>query len=264
MTEFNEDSSDDANFVRRMLSKQSGAIIEEIDPGVVRKAGHRVRRNEEAAVRLVREHTNVPVPQIYMASYRIKNGQEVGSLLMDLVEGVPLNTVWDGFDEDSKRRICTDIWNIAAQLRQIPRPTALEHLFQCGADGSPSIDVPLRDPDGSPFPIETDEELRARIYERYLHFNGGSYPENLRDRLPRSSTSTFTHGDLCPRNIMVDSSGRITGVLDWENAGWYPDYWEYANILKPSVDDDWMEWMDRTKPVKWDIAGIMLARRVLF
>lgn len=46
---------------------------------------------------------------------------------------------------------------------------------------------------------------------------------------------------------MIDNVGRITGVSDWENAGWYPDYWEYANITKPSVDRDWMAWIDSTK-----------------
>lgn len=47
---------------------------------------------------------------------------------------------------------------------------------------------------------------------------------------------------------MVDSVGRITGIVDCENAGWYPDYWEYANVMKPSDDIDWMAWMDSTKP----------------
>lgn len=63
---------------------------------------------------------------------------------------------------------------------------------------------------------------------------------------------------------MVDDAGRITGVVDWGNAGWYPDYWEYANIMKPSRDEDWMAWMDFTKPLEWDITGINKARRVLF
>lgn len=259
-----EQESGDAKFVRRILSKQSGAFIDEIDPGVVRKEGYRVTRNEESALRLVKEHTNVLVPEIFAADYFMKNGKEIGSFLMDLVEGTPLHEPWDGFDDGTKERICRDIWDIVAQLRQIPRPSALNSVYQCGADGSPSIDVLLKDLDDNPSPIRTDEALRARILERYLYCNGGSYPENLEERLPRSSTSVFTHGDLAPRNIMVDISGRITGVLDWENAGWFPEYWEYANIQKPSRDEDWMAWMARTKPVEWDITGIMLARRVLF
>jgi hypothetical protein len=63
---------------------------------------------------------------------------------------------------------------------------------------------------------------------------------------------------------MVDESAHITGIIYWELAGWYPDYWEYANIMKPSGDADWQSWMHRTAPQQWDITGIMAARRVLF
>lgn len=183
---------------------------------------------------------------------------------MSLVDGSPLQVVWDGFENSTKERICHELWGIVRQLRQIPQPPAFGHLYQCLADGSPSADVLLQDLNEPPFPILTDDDLQARIYQRYLHYNGGSFPENLPDMLPRSSTSVFTHGDLTPRNIMVDRAGRITGIVDWENAGWYPDYWEYANIMKPSKDRDWIAWMDSTKPQEWDITGITKARRVLF
>lgn len=247
----------ESKFKSRLLSKQSGAIIDEIDPGIVQKEGERVTRNEEAALRLVKKCTEVPVPELYAANYFFKKGVEHGSFLMDLVEGSQLQLLWDVFDDGTKERVCCNIWDMVEQLRQIPRPQAFGHLYQCGADGSPSEDVLIKDLNEPPTPISTDEALRTRIYERYLHYNGGSYPENLPDLLPR-------YGDLTPRNIIVDSTGRIAGILDWENAGWYPDYWEYANIMKPSMDRDWMKWMDDTKPQAWDITGIAKARRVLF
>ena len=62
---------------------------------------------------------------------------------------------------------------------------------------------------------------------------------------------------------MVDESCRITGIIDWELAGWYPEYWEYANIMKPTRDKDWQSWMDRTAPQRWDLSGLVAARRVL-
>lgn len=37
----------------------------------------------------------------------------------------------------------------------------------------------------------------------------------------------FTHADLNMRNIIVED-GRITGIVDWENAGFFPEYWEYT------------------------------------
>ncbi|KAK6856449.1 hypothetical protein PG995_006636 [Apiospora arundinis] len=38
----------------------------------------------------------------------------------------------------------------------------------------------------------------------------------------------FTHGDLNPSNIFVRGD-EVVGIIDWETAGWYPDYWEYTS-----------------------------------
>ncbi|KAI1784834.1 kinase-like domain-containing protein [Ganoderma leucocontextum] len=45
----------------------------------------------------------------------------------------------------------------------------------------------------------------------------------------------LTHGDLVPHNILVDGS-TITAVIDWETAGYYPEFWEYCRMHHP----DWM------------------------
>jgi hypothetical protein len=30
---------------------------------------------------------------------------------------------------------------------------------------------------------------------------------------------------------MVSEEGHITGIIDWEYEGWYPEYWEYAKAF---------------------------------
>ncbi|KAF5646873.1 aminoglycoside 3 phosphotransferase [Fusarium sp. NRRL 52700] len=52
------------------------------------------------------------------------------------------------------------------------------------------------------------------------------------ERHRRKSTGRFvlTHGDISPRNIMVDGT-TITGIIDWELSGFYPEYVEYAFAL---------------------------------
>ena len=38
----------------------------------------------------------------------------------------------------------------------------------------------------------------------------------------------------------------MTAVVDWEDAGWYPSYWEYASAFVDFVwDDDWPEKFER-------------------
>ncbi|KAF8531663.1 kinase-like domain-containing protein [Gautieria morchelliformis] len=62
-----------------------------------------------------------------------------------------------------------------------------------------------------------------------------------KDVLDKTATRTyataFTHGDIAPRNILVKNK-KIVAILDWESAGWYPEYWKYtrtsmANLYIP-------------------------------
>lgn len=41
----------------------------------------------------------------------------------------------------------------------------------------------------------------------------------------------LTHGDLSPRNIMVQD-GIVTGIIDWERSGFFPRYAEYAFAMR--------------------------------
>lgn len=46
----------------------------------------------------------------------------------------------------------------------------------------------------------------------------------------------FTHGDLALHNILVHN-GHVSGLIDWESAGWYPEYWEFTTPLRWSARD---------------------------
>ncbi|MCJ1467406.1 hypothetical protein MMC07_006030 [Pseudocyphellaria aurata] len=248
----------------QVLSEHAGARVVCLDNYTVTKRGRWVRPSEETAMRLVAEHTKVPVPEIFGSSY----GPGGGSISMSRVPGVPLDSMWDRLDEGGKERLCREIWWMIAMWRQIARPPDLAHVYQCLADGSAATTDPLlqdvRDP---PRPLFTDDEVRRRIYDRcwYHGLEDESTLNTLFATLPRSDASVFTHGEMAPRNILVDRiTSRVSGVVDWELAGWYPDYWEYANIMSaPSTDLDWQSWMDRTAPRRWNLSGIKAARRVL-
>lgn len=48
----------------------------------------------------------------------------------------------------------------------------------------------------------------------------------------------FTHGDIAARNIIVRDR-KIVAILDWEFAGWYPEYWDYVFTLEGLDNLDW-------------------------
>jgi aminoglycoside phosphotransferase (APT) family kinase protein len=72
---------------------------------------------------------------------------------------------------------------------------------------------------------------------------GLDHPHMYRDLLPDNGKVYFTHGDLTLRNIMVSGdpgSCRVTAILDWEQAGWYPEYWEFCKMHFGAAEKD--EW----------------------
>ncbi|KAF9237454.1 hypothetical protein BU15DRAFT_48660 [Melanogaster broomeanus] len=61
--------------------------------------------------------------------------------------------------------------------------------------------------------------LRTRVDELFSCF-------------PTEAPVYFTHGGALPSNILVDGS-RITAIIDWETAGFYPEFWEHCRMHDP-------------------------------
>lgn len=59
-------------------------------------------------------------------------------------------------------------------------------------------------------------------------------------RLPTCTPYTLTHGDLYIKNIVV-KGGKLTGILDWEYAGYFLAWWEYAVTIIGLSEED-AEW----------------------
>lgn len=262
--------TDDPTFEERQLAWQFGSQVTQIQPHRVLKQGSKVMPLESTAMRLVKEYLpGVPVPSIIATKYRYKQGIPVyGELEMEYMPGTTLKSIWINLSNETKERVCGDIWNMVARIRTVPLPADLRPGHYRTTDGSSSYDPFLGD-ENDLAPIELDDDtLRGRIYSRYVATNGLSYKDSgdIIESLPRSNVSVFTHGDIGPRNIIVDGSYCITGLLDWEYSGWFPDYWEYAMMMRFCSEDeqDWQTWMERSKPTAWDITALGKVRRVLF
>ena len=59
----------------------------------------------------------------------------------------------------------------------------------------------------------------------------------------------FTHGDLAPRNILVQG-GKVVAIVDWEESGWYPEHWELVKAMWCTLKDP--AWLGAVR----DIIGI--------
>jgi hypothetical protein len=74
--------------------------------------------------------------------------------------------------------------------------------------------------------------------------NSSEIPDPFRQELPDDAAVVLTHADLHPSNIMVsadlDSLCCIVAIIDWQQSGWYPDYWEFCKaIFTVDTDGEW-------------------------
>ena len=90
------------------------------------------------------------------------------------------------------------------------------------------------------------------------------YADLSRCLLPIPPASiVLTHGDVRQANIMVDvgedGDWRVVGLLGWEAAGFYPEYWgcvKMTNNLTPRDRFDWCNFLPETIsmrrfPIQW-------------
>ncbi|OJJ48031.1 hypothetical protein ASPZODRAFT_115452 [Penicilliopsis zonata CBS 506.65] len=158
-----------------------------------------------------------------------------------------LDDVWKGLDHAQKSSISNQLDMILKDLRSIPYDPELP-LGGVAGEGCKDIRRHLRTSDK---PIKTIIE-----FEDFLssspQAHSSIFVELLRQLslLSQSQTSllkvVFTHGDLRPDNIMIemgeDNQLTVSGLLDWEYSGFYPEYYEAVrctNCLAPCDRNDW-------------------------
>lgn len=82
-------------------------------------------------------------------------------------------------------------------------------------------------------PFGSEAQFNAALTEAYLAALGSGLDIRpfVRDVLSHDQHKIhFVHANIKPRHIMVHN-GRVTGILDWALAGFYPEYWEFAKAI---------------------------------
>lgn len=76
----------------------------------------------------------------------------------------------------------------------------------------------------------------------------------------------FAHADLNLFNILVSPTGprKITGIVDWEHSGWYPEYWEFCTMLHVNGGHEIMskESVDRFFKRRYDLEFIVVKQHL--
>ena len=207
--------------------------------GVVVKYGHHVRAQQEATtINFIRAAClQIPVPKVLDAWEEGEGEDAVGYLAMSQMPGAMLSERWPAMGEPQRERVLKDLKEILQQLQGIHAPaTALIGAIY----GGPAVDVRARHAEfGGPFETESEfnKWLVSLIHPESMQYRGLFYIDTIQNCLRKYNHQLrFAHGDLGLHNILVSEDGMITAIIDWEFAGWYPEYWEYIKMIQFSRD----------------------------
>ncbi|POR36758.1 Protein kinase-like domain protein [Tolypocladium paradoxum] len=186
-------------------------------------------RNEFNALQMARRYTSIPVPRpLDVAVVRTSSNDTACShdayLLTTQVPGRQVVECHQLFSDQDISSFVRQMQDYVTQLRSIPKTVGPQFAI-CDTTGGACRDPRIHD--ANPVGPFVDEEAFNQLLR------------NPDDPSRRNHTFVLTHADLNFRNILVDEAVQadgttgwtVTGIVDWETAGYYPEYWEYTKSL---------------------------------
>lgn len=184
---------------------------------------------ERDTLDFVWKYTTIPVPRVIDFVRDTSSPHAKYVLIMTRVEGVQLGEWLTNTSGDPDITLVAEgLKDTTQQLRSIlPTSSMISSLY-----GRPLLCPRLSLDDKLPIGPFADLQSFHKFLLTVVHAHAEL--DHIR-ALARKSHSKphslcFTHGDLNHTNIFV-KDGRISGIIDWESAGWLPEYWEYTSAL---------------------------------
>jgi aminoglycoside phosphotransferase (APT) family kinase protein len=181
-------------------------------------------KSEPNTLQMVEKHTTIPAPRVV----EVFSNQGATYLVMTRLPGTRFQDVFHLMNYDERNRLADDLKACVTQLRRIPNKTA--YLFGDTLGGK-VFDHRIPDNKGGPFNSEADfydhltSHLKCTIEQ--------AFPD---EHLRYDHRSYFTHSDFSLGNLLVEG-GRLSGIVDWECAGFLPEYWEFTKAVYSSFDN---------------------------
>lgn len=213
------------------------------------KFGYSIPSLEAENMKFVACHSKVPVPKVH--SHFVDPETQKRYIIMDYVPGADLEKMLPSLTPTEKKTISKEIKDAVDELRRIPAPGYFGNLAR-----TPYTDGVLSSPDDNPMisgPFNSQDEMNQGILVRLGQKESPHYIRLLRgmvDLTLKGHKSVFTHGDLQPKNVIVERKGlredgssnfKVT-LIDWNLSGWYPEFWDYCNsTLYCQLKPGWLE-----------------------
>lgn len=234
--------------ILRRLGSQNGQTLM-LPGGICIKYSEWADLGEASSMEFIRHNTSIPIPKIYCAFKHKKHTY----IVMERVKGHIIGSYWLERSEDSRTRLLAQLKHFVDEMRALQPPGP--GIANANGGSLHDLRLPglwLDEPVCTAIRFGPFEDIPA--FHRWL-----TKPfDQPNDTLPAESNDlikqyrdtdwgqpVFTHGDLNCLNILVDGE-KITGIIDWETAGWYPSYWEYTTAHQMNIRNlFWYDYIDR-------------------
>ncbi|KAG6885499.1 hypothetical protein C0992_005113 [Termitomyces sp. T32_za158] len=197
----------------------------------VLKIGDRTRDEEALSMKLAHS-LGLPVPRVLFYASCPDSGE--GAIWMTRIPGQLLSQAWQNLSDSEQSTIMDELHQCLLRLRECKNPRSSEVCSITGTyiktfracDG---VIPPCADKsDFFRYLVRArDHTIRDQTDESRAQFDQVTRKiEHLADM---SHSIVFAHGDLMRHNILV-KDGHLSGIIDWECAGWLPEYWDYTTM----------------------------------
>ncbi|KAB8069841.1 kinase-like domain-containing protein [Aspergillus leporis] len=224
------------------LSISLDAHIVQLPFGLVMKWTDRTSIEEAVAMQMAHA-AGMPVPKFLgCGEHPADPFNRTFSILMTRVPGVPLENSFDSLQIDAEEPWLRELRTCLHSMRRWcpPTPTSISSAIGTCLRSS-------RVPSHIMGPFANEDEFHEYLFgpasphgfESIADYKQAlSCAKKIQQRRHRI---TFTHGDFKAHNILVDDDGHLSGFLDWESAGWYPEYWEFTTAMRFGKDSWWFQ-----------------------
>lgn len=196
---------------------------------------------------------------------------------MSYIPSTTLRDAWPTLSHDNKLSIQQQLNELFVELREIK-----QHGGRLGGVGGEGVS------DSHAWVEHTDTETVITTAAEFRDFQfsipaacGPEYAAFLKSLPPRpdaNEPAVFTHGDIFPGNILLDlDPGRrqqggddhyvVMGIIDWEEGGFYPQWFEATKVLYTFNEcgrvemPDWWKYVPAcvapaSRPAEWAVGRL--------
>ncbi|KAF8055452.1 kinase-like protein, partial [Lyophyllum atratum] len=221
------------------LHKLFGRQITCLDGRVVVKSGPNVDPAEYCLLAYLQKHcpgVRAPEP----LGFVVLGHQSY--LFMSRIPGVTLYSRWPSMSDIQKESVCSQLDAMLSDLHSLSWTPGTP----LGSLTAPHTCKDARLSTRTSAAINSESEFNDFLLRNPREHISTSYMKWLRTYLVDDHRIVLSHGDLNPKNIILldgkDDSISVSGIIDWEMGGWYPEYWDSLKALNVRGTDDESDW----------------------